>query len=122
MTRERTCLLRHWVLALEGRRNHRDGNLASDVVKTMEEEGKSLDEAVQDHIRRRFGNLVLTKFDAVDVAKPLADYGMDSMIGAEFRSWFSQSMNVDVPLVMLLGKTCTLASLKELAVETLEAP
>ncbi|KAL4746292.1 hypothetical protein BDW72DRAFT_207477 [Aspergillus terricola var. indicus] len=100
--------------------HHRDGNLPSEVVMMMEE-GKSLDEAVQDHIRRRFGNLVLMKFDAVDVAKPLAHYGMDSMIGAEFRSWFYQSMKVDVPLVMLLGKTCTLASLKELAVETLGA-
>ncbi|KAK5996471.1 Highly reducing polyketide synthase srdA [Cladobotryum mycophilum] len=94
--------------------------LASALDAKLMEAGKTLPQAVQDHIRRRFGNLVLMKFEAVDVKKPLAAYGMDSMIGAEFRSWFYQSMKVDVPLAMLLGKTSTLETLGEVAVAALE--
>ncbi|KAL2824216.1 hypothetical protein BDW59DRAFT_147657 [Aspergillus cavernicola] len=104
---------------LSGPSHGGDGNLPGEVVKQMEG-GDTLSQAVLDHIRRRFGNLVLMKYDAVDVDKPLAHYGMDSMIGAEFRSWFYQSMKVDVPLVMLLGNTCTLKSLREVAVTVLQ--
>jgi len=45
---------------------------------------------------------------------------MDSMIAAEFRSWFWQSIAVDVLLLMLLGKTCTLTSLGDITVGVLE--
>lgn len=95
------------------------GNIPVDVAKGLQE-GLPLAEAVLNFIRRRFGNLVLMKYEAVDVKKPLTGYGMDSMIAAEFRSWFWQSMSVDVPLLMLLSKTCTLASLGDIAVGELE--
>lgn len=95
------------------------GKLPAEVVKELEA-GLSLPDAVLNHIRRRFGNLVLMKYEAVDVKKPLADYGMDSMIAAEFRTWFYQNLVVDVPLLLLLGRTCTLETLRDLAVEELE--
>ncbi|KAI0401620.1 reducing type I polyketide synthase 10 [Xylaria palmicola] len=97
-----------------------DGRLPVPVAKSVRE-GLTLSEAVLDFIRHRFGNLVLIKYEAVDVNKPLSDYGMDSMLAAEFRTWFWQSMTVDVPLLMLLGKTCTLATLGDMAVTQLEA-
>ncbi|KAI1824887.1 reducing type I polyketide synthase 10 [Xylaria intraflava] len=96
-----------------------DGNLPTEVVKAMEG-GESLSEAVLNHIRRRFGNLVLMKYEAVDVKKPLAEYGMDSMIGAEFRTWLYQSLKSEVPLSTLLGKTCTIEVLMGMALTELE--
>lgn len=42
-----------------------------------------LAEAVPDHIRVRFRNLVLLKYNSVGVSTPLATYGIDSMIGSE---------------------------------------
>ena len=95
------------------------GGLPARVV-TLMQAGESLTEAVLAHIRHRFGNLVLLKYDDVDTRKPLSQYGMDSMIGAEFRTWFYQSLSVDVPLVMLLGTACTLESLRDLAVVSLK--
>lgn len=95
------------------------GGLPAEVTALMET-GQTLADAVLNHIRRRFGNLVLLKYEAVDVKKPLAQYGMDSMIGAEFRTWFYQNMAVDVPLVLLLGSTCTLETLRDLALVSLE--
>ncbi|KAL2802548.1 hypothetical protein BJX63DRAFT_440810 [Aspergillus granulosus] len=94
------------------------GGLPS-VVSALMQDGHSLEQAVLAHIRRRFGNLVLLKYDDVDTRKPLAQYGMDSMIGAEFRTWFYQSLSVDVPLVMLLGTSCTLESLRDLVLANL---
>ena len=100
-------------------RNAQAGNLPTEVDKAMEA-GQTLAEALLDYIRRRFGNLVLMKYESVDDKKPLADYGMDSMIAAEFRTWFYQSLTVDVPLLMLLGKTCTLETLRDKAMIELE--
>ncbi|KAI0469310.1 reducing type I polyketide synthase 10 [Xylaria cf. heliscus] len=111
--------------ALEGdtgnlARHTQDGILPADVIKGTEE-GKALDLAVLDHIRRRFGNLVLLKFEAVDAKKPLAEYGMDSMIGAEFRTWLYQDLRTEVPLSTLLGKSCTLETLRGLAMAEIES-
>ena len=98
----------------------KEGNLPTEVAKAMEK-GQTLPEAVLEHIRRRFANLVLMKYEVVDAKKPLAEYGMDSMIGAEFRTWLSQSLRADVPLSMLLGKTSTLEALSDVAVGGLES-
>lgn len=96
------------------------GGLPAEVAALVQS-GQTLSEAVLNFVRKRFGNLVLLKFDAVDVKKPLAQYGMDSMIGAEFRIWFYQSMQVDVPLVELLGSSCTVESLRDLAMNALDS-
>ncbi|KAI0199298.1 reducing type I polyketide synthase 10 [Astrocystis sublimbata] len=90
-------------------------------VEALVQSGQTPSEAVLSFIRKRFGNLVLMKYDAVDVKKPLAQYGMDSMIGAEFRVWFYKSMEVDIPLVMLLGPSCTIESLRDLAMEVVSS-
>ena len=50
-----------------------NGNLPLELSQAIEEEGKTLGEAVLGFIRKRFGNLVLMKYEAVDVKKPLAD-------------------------------------------------
>lgn len=100
------------------RRAH-DGNLPLEVNQKIEE-GKGVEEAVLDFIRKRFGNLVLMKYETVDVRKPLAEYGMDSMIAAEFRTWFYQSMAVDIPILTLLGKTISLEGLRDMSLVQLE--
>ncbi|KAI1104957.1 reducing type I polyketide synthase 10 [Jackrogersella minutella] len=117
----RASLLAH---ALDGEgdvaRHAQDGRLPAGVSKGLQD-GLTLNEAVLDHVRRRFGNLVLIKYEAVEVNKSLGDYGMDSMLAAEFRTWFWKNLTVDVPLLMLLGKTCNLVSLSEIAVSQLES-
>ncbi|CAG8953714.1 hypothetical protein HYFRA_00006603 [Hymenoscyphus fraxineus] len=100
-------------------RHANDGRLPTEVSQRIDE-GFTLSEAVLDFIKRRFGNLVIIKYEEVDVHKALGNYGMDSMLAAEFRTWFWQSMAVDVPLLMFLSKTCDLVSLSEIAVTELE--
>ena len=95
-------------------------NLPMEISKAVEN-GIQLSEAVLQHISKRFSNLVLVPLEKVDAAKPLAAYGMDSMIAAEFRTWFFQSFQVDIPFLELLSKTVTINSLSEIVFTEIEA-
>lgn len=57
-------------------------------------EGQSVLEAIVHHIVKRFSNLVLQQVDKIDTAKTLSKFGMDSMLAAEFRTWFYQAFKV----------------------------
>lgn len=60
-------------------------------------------DAVKSVIGRRFSNLVLIPFEKVEYQKSFAEYGMDSMIASEFRTWFWNTFVVDVPFLDLLS-------------------
>lgn len=96
-----------------------NSNIPVEVSQALED-GASLSEAVLTHVTKRFGNLVLLPFAQVDITKPLATYGMDSMIAAEFRTWFFQSFQVDIPFLTLLSKSSTLTSLSKTVVSAIE--
>ncbi|KAJ5589352.1 hypothetical protein N7537_012030 [Penicillium hordei] len=68
-------------------------------------------EAIVHLIVKRFSNLVLQQVDKIDPAKTLSTFGMDSMLAAEFRTWFYQAFKVDVPFLTLLSAETTLHSL-----------
>ncbi|KAI0529826.1 KR domain-containing protein [Xylaria digitata] len=95
------------------------GDLSAEILKAIKA-GQTLMEAVLNHVWNRFANLVLMKPDTMATGKPLEEYGMDSMLGAELRTWLYQTLMVDVPLSMLLGKTCTLKELSDMAAATIE--
>lgn len=99
---------------------NQDGSLPAEVINAIET-GVLLADAILAHITKRFGNLVLLPLAQVDVSKPLAEYGMDSMIGAEFRTWFFQTFHVDIPFLTLLNKTSTVLSLSEAVTTGIEA-
>ena len=62
---------------------NQDGNLPAEVAAAILE-GTLLDDAIVAHVSKRFGDLVLIPVEKVNPAKPLAEYGFDSMISAEF--------------------------------------
>ncbi|RFU27489.1 hypothetical protein B7463_g8851, partial [Scytalidium lignicola] len=102
-------------LALKGQ----TGRFPADVSAQIEN-GSTLSAAMLHFISKRFSNLVLIPLDKVDVAKSLAGYGMDSMIAAEFRTWFFQSLKVDIPFLELLSKTVTLNSLSQAVITEID--
>lgn len=77
-------------------------------------EGQSVSEAIVHLIVKRFSNLVLQQADKIDPSKALSKFGMDSMLAAEFRTWFYQAFKVDVPFLTLLSDETTLNSLGNL--------
>ncbi|KAJ4296344.1 hypothetical protein N0V90_006389 [Kalmusia sp. IMI 367209] len=84
------------------------------------EEGQTLKEALLDFMRKRFGNLTLIKFDDVDVQLPFVKFGMDSMLAAEFRTWFYQTLTVDVPFLMFMDKNTTLEGMRDFVLGEME--
>ncbi|RDW91779.1 polyketide synthase-nonribosomal peptide synthetase [Coleophoma crateriformis] len=77
-------------------------------------DANSIHDAVMNMVLGRFSNLVLLQLDKIDVNRSLSKFGMDSMLAAEFRTWFYQAFKVDVPFLTLLAETTTLNTLGEL--------
>ena len=88
--------------------------LPAPVIKALATEApnsSSLNEAVLALVRKRFSNLLLMPLDAVDPNKGIASFGMDSMIAAEYRTWFWTVFKVDVQFLDILSSTNSLQSL-----------
>ncbi|KAJ8119174.1 hypothetical protein ONZ43_g3832 [Nemania bipapillata] len=77
--------------------------------------GEQVHDALLELILKRFSDLVLLPLDQMDKTKPLSQYGMDSLIAAEFRAWFWRILKVDVPFLTLLSPTKNLMTLASLA-------
>jgi len=64
-------------------------------------------------IKKRFSNLILMPFDQIDDRTSLPDFGVDSMIASEFRSWFWTAFKVDIPFLDLMSAQKSLVLLAE---------
>ncbi|KAJ8109100.1 hypothetical protein ONZ43_g6232 [Nemania bipapillata] len=71
----------------------------------------TMQEAILRLVKKRFSNLILMPIDQVDENKPLPDFGVDSMIASEFRSWFWAVFRVDLPFLDIMSPQKKLATL-----------
>ena len=74
----------------------------------------TLNEAVLTLVKKRFSNLLLMSLDAVDATRSIRSFGMDSMIAAEFRTWFWGAFKVDIPFLDILSSTNCLQDLTDM--------
>ena len=74
-------------------------------------------ESVQATLLNKLSRLLLMPVDTLraSLGRPLAELGMDSMVGAEVRGWVWRRWKVDVPLVQMLEGRRSLAWLVECA-------
>ncbi|KAF6814469.1 Polyketide synthase-nonribosomal peptide synthetase 3 [Colletotrichum sojae] len=79
----------------------------------------SLGEAVLRLVTKRFSNLILMPLEQVDDRKPLPQFGVDSMVAAEFRTWFWSTFEVDVSFLDIMSPQKSLRILAEFVEETL---
>ncbi|KAI1499776.1 polyketide synthase [Biscogniauxia marginata] len=82
-------------------------------IFTSETGAPTLLDAILRITRKRFSSLILTPIDQIDNSKPLAQFGMDSMIGAEFRTWIWGTFKVDISFLDLLSNQKTLTTIAE---------
>nr|APX43996.1 polyketide synthase [Pestalotiopsis microspora] len=73
------------------------------AVFSQEPDAQSLHQAALSLTRKRFSNLILMPVDQIDDSKPISQFGVDSMIAAELRTWLWNSFKVDVPFLDLLS-------------------
>ncbi|KAK8024082.1 polyketide synthase [Apiospora rasikravindrae] len=81
----------------------------------------SLQEAILRLAKRRFSNLILMPMDQVDERKPLPSFGVDSMLAAEFRTWFWNTFKVDIPFLDIVSPQKALVNLSEFVETSLVA-
>ncbi|KAL8836156.1 MAG: hypothetical protein Q9176_006486 [Flavoplaca citrina] len=83
------------------------------ALATGAADASSLNEAIVTLVRRRFSNLLLMPLDEVDPKKPLASFGMDSMMAAEYRTWFWTVFKADIPFLDILSSTNNVQTLAD---------
>ncbi|KAI0406569.1 polyketide synthase [Xylaria palmicola] len=94
---------------------HNRKALPANIIAGLEQ-GRELRDLVVEHISKRFSSLIILPLNKIEVAKPLSTYGMDSMIAAEFRTWFYQNFHIDIPFLDFLDNKSTLLSLAKIAI------
>lgn len=82
----------------------------------------TMQEAILNLMKKRFSSLILLPLDQVDQKKALPDFGVDSMIASEFRSWFWAAFRVDVPFLHIMSPQKSLLVLAEFVEEMVMQP
>ncbi|OTB12751.1 hypothetical protein K445DRAFT_65805 [Daldinia sp. EC12] len=78
-----------------------------------EADADTMREAILRLVKRRFSNLILMPSDQIGESRPLPDFGVDSMIASEFRSWFWSVFRADVPFLDIMSAQTSLMVLAE---------
>jgi len=104
--------VRNLVMAISGMEEERTRASKSGAISTTimlqaaaEANGVAgVKEAVQSLVLQRFSKLVLVSEEklALSLTRPLTDFGMDSMIASELRSWAWRELKSDIPFIALL--------------------
>ncbi|KAI1121034.1 polyketide synthase-like protein [Nemania abortiva] len=97
----------------------RNVNLYAIDSLISEIDAPSLEIGVLTLIRKRFALMLLTVPDEIDNHRPLIDFGVDSMLGAEFRTWLWNAFRVDISFLDILSSGQTLATLARKVAENL---
>ncbi|KAK2039664.1 ketoacyl-synt-domain-containing protein [Colletotrichum somersetense] len=75
---------------------------------------------VAGHIARRVASILMLRVEDIELeGRSIASYGLDSMIGAEMRTWLFQEFGLDYPFQKLLAPTLTFTDLAVVAAESL---
>jgi hypothetical protein len=85
----------------------------------QEADAPSLSAAVLKLTKKSFSTIILLSADQIDENKRLMDYGVDSMIASEFRTWFWTAFTVDVPFLDILGQGKSLIALSDFVTDQL---
>ncbi|KAI1278192.1 putative polyketide synthase [Xylaria sp. FL0933] len=94
---------------------------AAQAMFAAEASAPTMLDAISRLAKKRFSNLILMPADQVDEHQPLPSFGVDSMLAAEFRTWFWNTFKVDVPYLDIVSPQKNLKNLAEMVEEKLVA-
>lgn len=80
---------------------------------------EALSDAVQEVLGHRLRHLLLLQPAQLGAQTRLSEFGMDSMLAAEFRMFLFHTLNIDLPFQTLLENDTTVAQLTQMVVERL---
>jgi hypothetical protein len=70
----------------------------------------SLLAAIVKLLKKHFSNLILMPFDQIDEHRSIKEFGVDSMIASEFRTWFWTIFCVEIPFLDIMSAHKSLAA------------
>ena len=98
-----------------------NGGSAGNFVSTLT--SKSVQdriESIGEHIIKRCSNILMIPTDGFETdGRSVGSYGLDSMIGAELRTWLFKEFGLDIGFQTLLGLTLTFTSLAKMVADQL---
>ncbi|OJJ99925.1 hypothetical protein ASPACDRAFT_43562 [Aspergillus aculeatus ATCC 16872] len=98
---------------------HLPADIARAVLLRDQQDPKSMLPALRAVVSKKISNLILLPETELDPDRPLGDFGLDSMLAAEFRTFVFRTFEVDVPFVVLLQRNTTVNLLAELIAQGL---
>lgn len=99
-----------------------DTGLPPALAAALETEGcneEMVEETITTIVVQRLANLILVPASKIEREMALVKWGMDSMLAAEFRTWFFMAFEVDVPFLLLLGDEVTPSALGNLVMRNM---
>ncbi|KAI1660867.1 polyketide synthase [Daldinia decipiens] len=91
----------------------KDVPAAVSAAFASEADADTMREAILRLVKKRFSNLILMPFDQIGGDRSLLEFGVDSMIASEFRSWFWSVFRVDIPFLDIMSARTSLVVLAE---------
>ncbi|KAI1439451.1 putative polyketide synthase [Annulohypoxylon stygium] len=79
--------------------------------------GEKVEDAVSKVLLTKFSNIVMIPSNQLKADQPLATFGLDSMLAAEFRTFIFRSFEVDIPFESLLSRQITIGSIAAIVIE-----
>ena len=76
--------------------------------------------AITPMVTKGLSDLIVRPINQIEETKPLATYGIDSMLAAEYRSWFYRTFRIDVPLMDILSSSGSVKTLSKVVYGELE--
>lgn len=77
--------------------------------------GDTVSDFVLRLVVKKLSDFLLVPIDKMDISKPMASYGIDSMLAAVIRTWFYQTFQVDIAFMTLLSQSTTIRDLALIA-------
>jgi hypothetical protein len=95
--------------------------LPEEVRKALQNQSTTtLLDAITNIVCRKMSNLILLPVEKLQAEKALGEYGLDSMLASEFRTFIFRIFEVDVPFMTVLDKVSSVRSISRLIADQLE--
>ena len=93
-------------------------SLAAKIKEASSEGPEAIMVVIAEHIAKRMSSILMIPVDEFELDGPsLGSYGLDSMIGAEMRTWIFKEFGLDYSFQKLLALTLTFKGLAEVVAE-----
>ena len=99
---------------------HKTGSAGNFVASLSGKTQQEVVQSINEHIIKRCSSILMIPVESFDTENAsVGSYGLDSMIGAELRTWLFKELGLEIGFQVLLGPTLTFTALARMVAEQL---